>query len=67
MIGRAFALDPNWNAALHEANAIVENVIARALSSATTTCLALRHGSSPEHFSLLTPMHPNSSSRALVS
>ena len=45
MIGRAFALDPNWNAALHEANAIVENVIARALSSATTTCLALRHGS----------------------
>ena len=45
MIGRSFALDPNWNSALHEANAIVENAIARALSSATTICLALRHGS----------------------
>src|SRR5438552_12857048 len=45
MIGRSFALDPNWNSALHEANAIVENAIARSLSSATTACLALRHGS----------------------
>jgi len=45
MIARSFALDPNWNSALHEANAIVENAIARSLSSATTACLALRHGS----------------------
>src|SRR5437868_15518684 len=45
MIGRSFALDPNWNSALYEANAIVENAIARSLSSATTACLALRHGS----------------------
>jgi GNAT superfamily N-acetyltransferase len=45
MIGRSFALDPTWNSALHEANAVVENAIARALNSATTTCLALRHGS----------------------
>src|SRR5437868_15259599 len=45
MIGRSFALDPNWNFALHEANAMVQNAITRSLNSATTTCLALRHGS----------------------
>src|SRR5207237_10771228 len=45
MIGRSFALDPNWNSALHEVNAIVENAISRSLSLATTACLAWRHGS----------------------
>jgi hypothetical protein len=45
MIARSFALDPNWNFALHEANAIVENAITRSLNAETTACLALRHGS----------------------
>lgn len=44
MITRSFALDPNWNSALHEANAIVENAIKRSVNADTTVCLALRHG-----------------------
>lgn len=45
MISRSFALDPNWNPSLHEANAIVENAIACSLTAETTACLVLRHGS----------------------
>src|SRR5438874_12328628 len=58
MIGRSFALDPNWNSALHEVNAIVENAISRSLSSATTARPALRHGS---HTNAVTyrAVHPN--------
>src|SRR5207249_10299633 len=44
VIEKSFALDPDWNAALHMIDAQVKSSIAAAFNSESATWLALQHG-----------------------
>ncbi|HEY2614484.1 MAG TPA: GNAT family N-acetyltransferase [Chthoniobacterales bacterium] len=44
VISSSIILDPAWNAAMHEVMETIDSWLGAALTSPTTTCLALRHG-----------------------
>ncbi len=54
-IGKSLALDPSWNATLHDVSALVSRSLARTLAAESTLRLTLRHGARIIGGTLLAP------------